>query len=72
MVEVYPILKQLMVNIIDMSLGMIIGMILAPIMMKGVKKLHQEYRVNKILKNLKEQRVNEKSEDENKNNPFLI
>jgi hypothetical protein len=51
-----------MVNIIDMSLGMIIGMILAPIMMKGVKKLHQEYRVNKILKNLKEQRVNQKSD----------
>lgn len=59
-----------MVNIIDMSLGMIIGMILAPIMMKGVKKLHQEYRVNKIL-NLKERRVNEKPEDENKNNTFL-
>ena len=51
-----------MVNVIDMSLGMIIGMILAPIMMKGVKKLLQEYRVNKILKNLKEQRVNEKTE----------
>ncbi len=61
-----------MVNIIDMSLGMIIGIILAPIMMRSVKKLHQEYRVNKILKNLKEQRVNEKPEDENKNNnPFL-
>jgi RecB family endonuclease NucS len=61
-----------MVNVIDMSIGMIIGMILAPIMMKGVKKLLQEYRINKILKKLKEQRVNEKSEDEsNKNNPFL-
>ncbi|WP_458745389.1 hypothetical protein [Candidatus Nitrosocosmicus sp. T] len=61
-----------MVNIIDMSLGMIIGMILAPIMMKGVKKLHQEYRVNKILKNLKEQRVNEKSEDENSEYYFRL
>jgi hypothetical protein len=59
-----------MVNIIDMSLGMIIGMILAPIMMKGIKKLYQEYRVNKILKKLKEQRANEKPEDENKNNVF--
>jgi hypothetical protein len=47
-----------MVNIIDMSLGMIIGMILAPTMMKGIKKLYQEYRVNKILKKLKEQRAN--------------
>jgi hypothetical protein len=47
-----------MVKIIDMSLGMIIGMILAPIMMKGIKKLYQEYRVNKILKKLKEQRAN--------------
>jgi len=59
-----------MVNIIDMSLGMIIGMILAPIMMKGIKKLYQEYRVNKILKKLKEQRANEKPKDENKNNVF--
>ncbi|WP_458745207.1 hypothetical protein [Candidatus Nitrosocosmicus sp. T] len=59
-----------MVNIIDMSLGMIVGMILAPIMMKGIKKLHQEYRVNKILKKLKEQRINEKPDDENKNNVF--
>ncbi|MGD9674807.1 MAG: hypothetical protein AB7U98_15175 [Candidatus Nitrosocosmicus sp.] len=60
-----------MVNIIDMSLGMIIGMILAPIMMKGIKKLYQEYRVNKILKKLKEQRANEKLEDnKNKNNVF--
>ncbi len=71
MVEVYSILKYLMVNIIDMSFGMVIGMILAPIMMKGVKKLHQEYRVNKILKNLKEQRVNEKPKDENNNDTFL-
>lgn len=60
-----------MVNIIDMSLGMVIGMILAPIMMKGIKKLHQEYRVNKILKNLRTQRVNENLKHENKNNTFL-
>lgn len=59
-----------MVNIIDMSMGMIIGMILAPIMMRGVKKLHQDYRVNKILKHLKEQRINEKPEDDNINNTF--
>jgi hypothetical protein len=60
-----------MVNIIDMSLGMIIGMILAPIMMKGIKKLHQEYKVNKILKNLRTQRVNENLGHEDKNNTFL-
>lgn len=59
-----------MVNIVDMSVGMIIGMILTPIMMKAIKKLYQEYRVNKILKKLKEQRANEKPEDENKNNVF--
>lgn len=60
-----------MVNIIDMSIGMIIGMILAPIMMKGIKKLHQEYKVNKILKNLRTQRANENLEYENKNNTLL-
>ena len=57
-----------------MSLGMIIGMILAPIMMRGIKKLQQKYRINKILKSLKEQRADEKPEEENKdnNNPFLL
>ena len=38
LIEVHPISKYLMVNIIDMSLGTITGMIVAPIMMKGVKK----------------------------------
>ncbi len=43
-----------MVNIIDMSIGMVIGMILAPIMMKSIKKFRIYYRVNKILKEFKQ------------------
>lgn len=58
-----------MVNIIDMTMGMVIGMILAPFMMKAVKKLYHSYRVNKILKNLRKEKVNERAED-GSNNTF--
>ncbi len=48
-----------MVNLFDMSLGMIIGMALAPIMMRIAKKLIQRYRFNKIMKDL----INSKRKD---------
>ena len=54
-----------MVNMIDMSLGMLIGMILSPVMMKATKKLYHQYRVNKILKNLVKQKFNEREKEEN-------
>ncbi len=49
---------------IDMSVGMLIGMILSPVMMKITKKLYHQYRVNKILKNIVKQKFN-KEEEEN-------
>ncbi len=54
-----------MVNMIDMSVGMLIGMILSPVMMKATKKLYHQYRVNKILKNLVKQKFNEREKEEN-------
>ncbi len=54
-----------MVNMVDMSAGMLIGMILSPVMMKATKKLYHQYRVNKILKNLVKQKFNEREKEEN-------
>lgn len=54
-----------MVNTIDMSVGMLIGMILSPVMMKATKKLYHQYRVNKVLKNLVKQKFNEREKEEN-------
>ena len=51
-----------MVNMIDMSVGMLIGMILSPVMMKTTKKLYHQYGVNKILKNLVKQKFNKEEE----------
>ena len=48
-----------------MSVGMLIGMILSPVMMKATKKLYHQYRVNKILKNLVKQKFNEREKEEN-------
>jgi hypothetical protein len=39
-----------MVSIIDMTLGMILGMALSPIMMKIIRDFRQRMKVNKILK----------------------
>ena len=39
-----------MVSLIDMTLGMILGMALSPIMMKLIKDFRQRMKVNKILK----------------------
>ncbi len=50
---------------IDMSVGMLIGMILSPVMMKATKKLYHQYRVNKVLKNLAKQKFNEREKEEN-------
>ncbi len=54
-----------MVNMIDMSVGMLIGMILSPVMMKITKKLYHQYRVNKILNNLVKQKFNGREKEEN-------
>ena len=37
---------------IDMTLGMILGMAVCPIMMKAIKNLRQSIRVNRILREI--------------------
>ncbi len=49
-----------MVNMIEVSMGMLIGMIIYPLLMKSVKRLFHHYKVNNILKNLIKQKNNEK------------
>jgi hypothetical protein len=39
-----------MVSLVDMTLGMILGMALSPIMMKLIKYFNERRKVNKILK----------------------
>jgi hypothetical protein len=53
-----------MVSLIDMTLGMILGMALSPIMMKLIKDFRQRMKVNRILKEY----VKNNKKDSNKNN----
>ncbi|MEJ7642453.1 MAG: hypothetical protein WKF36_09710 [Candidatus Nitrosocosmicus sp.] len=46
-----------------MSVGMLIGMILSPVMMKIAKRLYHQYRVNKVLKNIVKQKFNKEEEE---------
>ena len=36
--------------IFDMTIGMVLGMIASPIMMKGIKAIRQRRKVNRILR----------------------
>jgi len=53
-----------MVSLIDMTLGMILGMALSPIMMRLIKDFRQRMKVNRILKEY----VKNNKKDSNKNN----
>jgi hypothetical protein len=55
-----------MVSLIDMTLGMILGMALSPIMMKLIKDFRQRIKVNKVLKEYVKN--NKKDLDKNNNN----
>ena len=55
-----------MVSLIDMTLGMILGMVLSPIMMKLIKDYRQRIKVNKILKEYVKN--NKKDSDKSNNN----
>jgi hypothetical protein len=55
-----------MVSLIDMTLGMILGMALSPIMMKVIKDFRQRMKVNKILKEFVKN--NKKYSNTNSNN----
>jgi membrane protease subunit (stomatin/prohibitin family) len=46
---------MLISTIIDMLLGMILGMVASPIMMKAIKSIRQKRKVNKILREAADQ-----------------
>ena len=46
---------MLMSTIVDMLLGMILGMVASPIMMKAIKSIRQKRKVNKILREAADQ-----------------
>jgi hypothetical protein len=56
-----------MVSLIDMTLGMILGMALSPIMMKVIKNFRQRIKVKKILQEYANNRKNEIDDDDENN-----
>ncbi len=41
-------------SLINMTLGMILGMAVSPLMMKAIKNMRQSRRVNRILREISE------------------
>ena len=44
--------------LLDMTMGMILGMAASPIMMKGIKKIRQKRRISKMLNEISELQKN--------------
>jgi hypothetical protein len=47
---------MIMSSVFDMSIGMILGMIASPLLMKVIREIRQRRKVNKILHEISEQR----------------
>lgn len=47
----------------DMLLGMLLGMIASPIMMKAIKSIRQKHKVNKILREAADQQQRKDTDD---------
>jgi len=56
---------MLISTFIDMLLGMILGMVASPIMMKAIKSIRQKHKVNKILREAADQQ--EKNDTDSNN-----
>jgi uncharacterized membrane-anchored protein YhcB (DUF1043 family) len=54
-----------MVSLIDMTLGMILGIALSPIMMRLIKNFRQRRKVKKILKEFANSRKNDIGDENN-------
>lgn len=48
-------------TLLDMIMGMVLGMIASPIMMKGIKIIRQRRRVNRILRQISKEQKNQQS-----------
>lgn len=54
--------------LLDMTMGMILGMVASPIMMKGIKVIRQKRKINKLFREIADARKNanlSSSEDSN-------
>jgi hypothetical protein len=43
--------------LLDMTFGMILGMVASPLMMKGIKVIRQKRKVDKILREISQQKT---------------
>jgi hypothetical protein len=43
--------------LLDMTFGMILGMIASPLMMKGIKVIRQKRKVDRILREISQQKT---------------
>jgi membrane protease subunit (stomatin/prohibitin family) len=57
---------MLISTIIDMLLGMILGMVASPIMMKAIKSIRQKRKVNKILREAADQQEKKDTDSNDK------
>jgi cytochrome P450 len=48
---------------LDMMIGMALGMIASPLMMKGIKILKQRRKMNRLFKDIARARRNEETDD---------
>jgi ribosomal protein S17 len=49
-------------TLLDMTMGMMLGMVASPLMMKGIKVIRQRRKVNRILSEISHERRNYVSE----------
>jgi len=49
---------------IDMLLGMILGMIASPVMMKAIKSMRQKRKVNRLLREAADQQERSNNDDQ--------
>jgi hypothetical protein len=45
-------------TLLDMTMGMILGMIASPLMMKGIKVIRQRRKVDRILREISQEQRN--------------
>ena len=60
-------------SLLDMFFGMILGMIASPVMMRVIKSIRQKRKINKLLREAANDRLEQKNVDnnDNQNSPIL-
>jgi ribosomal protein S17 len=58
---------MMITTLLDMIMGMMLGMVASPLMMKGIKVIRQRRKVNRILREISDERRNYVSEVKSRN-----